>query len=216
MNPGHRLLPLCLGVSLVAHLAALLYLPDLAVPDTQAPGDAGLQVTLTRISNSTPAQAAAPAGNSRVTIPRPLRPAARPTPAEVEQRRQQTTTAIAQTAGSTASGDRPADTAAAAEPRIDAGSALLAELRTAMQPHFHYPLLARRRGWEGTVQVGLRISASGEITRLRIIKTSHHAVLDQAAIECLSKIRQMPGALAWLNGRDSDIVLPVEYRLTDS
>jgi protein TonB len=84
-----------------------------------------------------------------------------------------------------------------------------------MQPYFHYPLLARRRGWEGTVQVGLRISASGEISRVRIVRTSDHEILDRAALDCLNRMRRMPGALAWLDGHDSDIVLPVEYRLTD-
>jgi len=96
-----------------------------------------------------------------------------------------------------------------------AGSPLQVQLLDALQPYFHYPVLARRRGWEGTVQVGLRVHANGRISDVRIIETSHHAVLDRAALDCLASIGQLPGAVAWLDGRDSDIVLPVEYRLTD-
>jgi len=96
-----------------------------------------------------------------------------------------------------------------------AGSPLEVQLLDALQPHFHYPLLARRRGWEGTVQVGLHVHADGRISHLHIVASSRHAVLDRAALDCLKRIGQLPGAMAWLDGHDSDIVLPIEYRLTD-
>jgi protein TonB len=213
MNPGRHALPLFLGVSLAAHAAVLLYLPDPPTRSARPLGDAGLQITLTRISGAAPAQAT-PADPAPQATPPPSRPVAsraqtRPAP------RHRPAIADSADAPDTVHAGNPAQPATAPETRIAAGSALLAQLRDAMQPYFHYPLLARRRGWEGTVQVGLRISASGEISRVRIVRTSDHEILDRAALDCLNRMRRMPGALAWLDGHDSDIVLPVEYRLTD-
>ncbi len=95
-------------------------------------------------------------------------------------------------------------------------NALHTQVRRAMQPYFNYPLLARRRGWQGTVRVGLRIMADGHISRLHIVDASHYPLLDRAALDSLGSIKSIPDAVAWLGGRHSDIVLPVEYRLTDS
>ncbi len=85
-----------------------------------------------------------------------------------------------------------------------------------MRPYFDYPLLARRRGWQGTVRIGLRIMADGHISRLYIVEASRYPLLDRAAMHSLGNIKSVPEAVAWLGGRHSDIVLPVEYRLTDS
>jgi protein TonB len=93
---------------------------------------------------------------------------------------------------------------------------LRAQLRRALVPHFTYPLLARRRGWEGTVKVGVRIEADGTLTRLHLVETSHHAVLNQAAVESLRRIAQLPEAGTWLGGGHVDLVLPIEYRLMDT
>lgn len=214
MNPGHHVLPLFLGVSLAAHAAVLLYLPDPPARSAQPHGDAGLQITLTRISGAAPSQATPEDPAPQAATPPPSRPVTDPAQTRPVPRHRPAPADRADVPDTVHAGN-PAQPATAPETRIAAGSALLAQLRDAMQPYFHYPLLARRRGWEGTVQVGLRISASGEISRIRIVRTSDHDILDRAALDCLNRIRRMPGALAWLDGHDSDIVLPVEYRLTD-
>ncbi len=96
-----------------------------------------------------------------------------------------------------------------------ATSQVRAALYAALRARFVYPRRARLRGWQGTVRVGVRVSAAGRILQLRIVESSHHAVLDRAALDCLDRIRQVPGAVAWLDGRARDIVVPIEYRLTD-
>lgn len=215
MTRGRHFLPLCICASLAAHLAILLYAPGLPAPSVHRPGDAGLMVTLTRASVSAQPKAAGLAVERPASSPLPQRDTTT-APENPDYPPRETITDVTQTTTTAAHASHPADPVTAEETRIPSGSPLLAQLHAAMQPYFHYPLLARRRGWEGTVQVGLRISARGEIIQLRILKTSQHAVLDAAAIDCLSKIGQVPGAMAWLAGQESDIVLPVEYRLTDS
>jgi protein TonB len=92
---------------------------------------------------------------------------------------------------------------------------LLDSLRAALMPHFSYPLLARRRGWEGIVRVGVRVEANGSLTRLRLVEPCPYAVLNTAAINSLSQLARLPNAGNWLRGSHVDLVLPVEYRLLE-
>jgi len=89
-------------------------------------------------------------------------------------------------------------------------------LQRALIAHFDYPPVARRRGWEGVVQVGLRVEANGQLSRLRLIATSGHALLDRAALQSLGRVGRLPEVMDWLQGRQLDMILPVRYQLIDS
>lgn len=89
-------------------------------------------------------------------------------------------------------------------------------LRAALARHFHYPLLARRRGLEGEVKISLRIEPDGELSHIRLAQSSGHAVLDEAAIATLGKVGRLPQVVPWLKGAYFDMILPIRYRLTDS
>ncbi len=215
MSHVRHTLPLFLGLSCALHLAVLLCLPTPVSPPTAKwPGEAGLHFILTRATAGTGVPTPAPPAAQPVAVSRPVRRRAAPAAVAAAIPHRPATTGVV--AAAALSPDPHQADAPASEHSTATGTPLAAALRDAMQPYFHYPLLARRHGWEGTVRIGMRISASGQISRLHIVETSHHAVLDQAAIDCLGRIRQLPGAVAWLDGHDSDIVLPVEYRLTDS
>jgi protein TonB len=124
--------------------------------------------------------------------------------------------------GYSSSGDPAQQTAAPAAgspaltDTVELGTRLQLQVHHAMQPYFNYPLLARRRGWQGTVRVGLHIMADGHISRLHIVETSRYPVLDEAALASLGSVKALPQAVTWLGGRSSDIIVPIEYRLTDS
>jgi len=92
---------------------------------------------------------------------------------------------------------------------------LLDSLRTALMPHFSYPLLARRRGWEGIVRVGVRVEANGSLTRLRLVEPCPYSILNTAAIHSLSQLARLPNAGNWLQGSHVDLILPIEYRLLE-
>ncbi len=93
---------------------------------------------------------------------------------------------------------------------------ILAHVRDDIARHFNYPLLAKKRGWEGEVRLGLHILANGDIGRIVIAQSSGHALLDRSAVETLNRIGQIGGAAAWLQGRSLELTLPVIYRLTNS
>ena len=102
----------------------------------------------------------------------------------------------------------------------DDGNALRKQLNGSLQraliAHFEYPLLARRRGWEGVVHVGVRVEADGRLSRLRLVATSGHALLDRAALQSLGHVDRLKDSVDWLNGRQVDMILPVRYQLLDS
>lgn len=87
------------------------------------------------------------------------------------------------------------------------------ELLLALLPHFDYPPLARRRGWQGRVRIGLLVKADGDLSGIHLIESSGYALLDKAAIKNVSQLRNVPAAGRWLNGRNLDVILPVTYRL---
>jgi protein TonB len=70
-------------------------------------------------------------------------------------------------------------------------------------------LIARRRGWEGVVYVGLSVLADGTVEEASLRQSSGFAVLDQAAVEVARQSRFTPpqslGLPVPLRGR-------IEYR----
>lgn len=105
------------------------------------------------------------------------------------------------------------DTGAATAPY--SGEQVLASLERAFSAHFHYPMLARRQGWEGDVTLALRVEIDGRLTGIHVIGSSGHRVLDDAAVDCLVRARAvtLPGGAL---GGSLDMVLPVQYRLLDA
>jgi periplasmic protein TonB len=76
-------------------------------------------------------------------------------------------------------------------------------------PEPHYPLIARARGWQGTVHVGLLVQADGTVRAARLQRSSGYGVLDQAAMAVARHSRFRPpdtrGLSSPLRGR-------IEYR----
>lgn len=97
----------------------------------------------------------------------------------------------------------------------DVVSRLQTSLHHRFNARFDYPLIARIKGWQGQVTLGLRVEPDGTLTHLRVIDTSGYAILDQASLRTLKGIARVPPAADWLGGRHVDLELPVEYRLTE-
>ena len=85
-----------------------------------------------------------------------------------------------------------------------------------MADRFSYPPLARRRGWEGTVQVKLLITPETGITRSEIKHSSGYFILDQAVLDSLDDIRSEDLPLMAQLTQPLDMVLSVQYQLSDS
>ncbi len=104
----------------------------------------------------------------------------------------------------------------AQKPANQVKALLLARLRSSMNETFKYPLLARKRGWEGEVQLDIEVAANGTIANITIRQSSGHKLLDKSALDTLARIGQIADAIDWLSGRSLNVTLPVIYRLTSS
>ena len=94
----------------------------------------------------------------------------------------------------------------------DANLMIQAALREALLPYFDYPMLARRRGWEGRVRIALLVQPDGDLTDMQVLESSGYRVLDQAALRDLRELGRLPQATALLDGRQMDVILPIQYR----
>ncbi len=69
-----------------------------------------------------------------------------------------------------------------------------------------YPMLARKRGMEGTVHVSFRINESGRPDEIEIKKSSGHSILDSATVKVVKKAAPYPHT-------NTRVEVPVAYRL---
>jgi periplasmic protein TonB len=88
-------------------------------------------------------------------------------------------------------------------------------LQTRLSDYLVYPPLARSRGWEGTVLMGLRVEPDGHLDKIHVARSSGYAVLDNSALHSLHRLGNLVEASAWLEDRGIDVQLPVIYQLID-
>ncbi len=105
--------------------------------------------------------------------------------------------------------DSNANARASAEAPVDA-SVLEASVLELATPA--YPRRAARLGQEGTARVEIALSAEGEVIEIRVLDSSGHRLLDEAAIRAARAGRYRP---ATRDGRAiaSVLVVPFEFRV---
>lgn len=64
--------------------------------------------------------------------------------------------------------------------------------RRRVQESLEYPLTARRRGLSGTVELEVLLESSGRVSAVRLISSSRHAVLDDAALRAVQGLAAEP------------------------
>ena len=87
-----------------------------------------------------------------------------------------------------------------------------AQPRYGYQPAPSYPGIARRRGWEGTVEFKVRVLASGEVAELVLKNSSGYKSLDDAARRAIVRWRFTP-AEHYGKIVESWVVVPVRFVL---
>ncbi|MBI3030272.1 MAG: energy transducer TonB [Candidatus Rokubacteria bacterium] len=68
----------------------------------------------------------------------------------------------------------------------------LAAFRQRIQESLNYPLAARRRGLGGVVQLEVELLPSGKVASVVLRGSSTHAILDQAALDTVSRLDPAP------------------------
>lgn len=122
--------------------------------------------------------------------------------------------------GGDGEGDDPAKRAPVSVPSTtESGTLGAAEVRArlgeAVATYFYYPSLARRRGWEGEVIVGVRVESDGRLSTIDVIASSGYRVLDNAAVESLKRMARLSES-AGLPTAGIEVRLPVRFQLIDT
>lgn len=75
-----------------------------------------------------------------------------------------------------------------------------------------YPASARRRGFEGTVEISVLVSEKGTVTKFELAESSGHKSLDQQALETVKQWRFEPGRK---NGKTKAmwVKIPITFKL---
>jgi TonB family protein len=89
----------------------------------------------------------------------------------------------------------------------------LIEFRGLIENRKEYPLMARRRGIEGIVVIGVTIRKNGEVVEHKIVQASGHDILDQAALNLVKKINSFKAFPAELGNDDIDLKFPIAFKL---
>ncbi|MCG2633530.1 MAG: TonB family protein [Gammaproteobacteria bacterium] len=84
----------------------------------------------------------------------------------------------------------------------------------ALAKHFRYPMLARKKGWQGEVLIGLVIQPDGGVRNIQLLRSSGFGLLDRSAINTVAKIAARGGVNPNLVLQPLEITLPVSYQLT--
>jgi TonB family C-terminal domain len=72
-------------------------------------------------------------------------------------------------------------------------------------PHADYPIEAQLHHWHGSGRFALAIRPDGRVESVTVLKSTGHAVLDQAAIAAFRQWRFRPGSINLVR-------VPLEYR----
>jgi len=80
--------------------------------------------------------------------------------------------------------------------------------------HFEeYPAIAKRRRWEGTTVLQLRLGPDGKVTDISVVETSGREILDEAAVKMVRKASPLPAPPEGLRGRDQTVLVPIKFKL---
>lgn len=75
-----------------------------------------------------------------------------------------------------------------------------------------YPMVARRRGWEGTVVLRVYVGADGHTQRVTIQRSSGHDVLDESAMDAVKEWRFVPAKRGEV-AEASWVKIPIVFQL---
>lgn len=86
------------------------------------------------------------------------------------------------------------------------------EIRRRCLSHLHYPTQAIKNGWQGDVDVWIKISANGELV-FEVKKGSQYLLLDKQALEMVKLAAQEFPLPEKYRGKAIQIIIPVTFRL---
>ena len=206
---------------------------------TEGPGARSEELHVAKASAETRVESTPPPANPAMTLPRELEPSDLPHPETVPGRRPKPVARIAPPAKTPAAEPAAArssppqlDTAATARGEaVATSSAGTSEAASApswapaarvryeellfawIDRHKEYPLLAQRRGLEGSGSIRVRIGRDGRLIERSLVRSTGQPMLDDAALEMVRRSTPFPAVPSEYSGASFEFVAPVEYHL---
>ncbi|MDC3091634.1 energy transducer TonB [Rickettsiales bacterium] len=81
-------------------------------------------------------------------------------------------------------------------------------------PHPPYPLIARKKGWQGNLTVNVLVNKNGLVDKINIKKSSGHKLLDEISIKTIKKWYFIPARSGTTNIKDQ-LIIPVRFILSE-
>lgn len=214
-RPLPPLSPVALQASLVSPEPAVQPSPAPATP-VQASAKQQLPPASGASRKASPAVAPV-AGPAPRHEPTPV-PAGPATPA-IEEGGERAMAPPAQSTAATSPSATPAPAADVAPPvgaiSADSLRQYRIDLAVAARRFRVYPAVARARSWEGVAEVGLVLSPALSAPQLRLLRSSGHEVLDEAALRMLSRAVAATPLPDGLRGAGFELTLPVRFSLEE-
>ena len=86
------------------------------------------------------------------------------------------------------------------------------KIGTIENPHPEYPLLARKKGWQGRLLLAVHIDKNGNVLNIHVKETSGFEVLDRVSVKTIKDWKFLPARYGDNNVEDN-ITIPVSFKL---
>lgn len=86
------------------------------------------------------------------------------------------------------------------------------KIGTLKNPHPEYPVIARKKGWQGRLLLNVRISENGDVLNINILKTSGFKILDRTSVETIKEWKFTPARLG-KNNVEGYLNIPISFKL---
>ncbi|MGR9035216.1 MAG: TonB family protein [Gammaproteobacteria bacterium] len=122
---------------------------------------------------------------------------------------QQAQSAIAEATRSASAGSAPAKAAKADAPKFSEANF---RANYGFNPKPEYPRIARKRGWQGKVQLKVQVSAQGYSDAVAVHQSSGYDVLDESAVHAVKKWKFIPAKRGEATVASS-VIVPIIFKL---
>ena len=86
------------------------------------------------------------------------------------------------------------------------------KIGTLKNPHPEYPMIARKKGWQGRLVLNVRISENGDVLNINVVRTSGFKILDKTSVKTIKKWKFTPARLGKKNVEDY-LNIPISFKL---
>ena len=86
------------------------------------------------------------------------------------------------------------------------------KIGTIQNPHPEYPMIARKKGWQGKLLLNVHVSKDGNVININVVKTSGFEILDKISVKTIRDWKFTPARIGGKNVEDS-LNIPVSFKL---